>query len=712
MSRRVWLALVVAVCIGLFFLLDLGRYLSFAYLEQHRERLQEVIAARPLWAGLCFGLLYVAVTSLSLPGAAVLTLAAGALFGLFWGTLLVSFASTVGATCAFLISRLLFRQWLQSRFGDVLASIDRGMARDGVRYLFTLRLVPLFPFFLINVLMGVTPIGVRQFFWVSQLGMLPGTLVYVNAGTQLAGVASPGDLLSPALVVSFALLGLFPWFARWGVNAWRRRLLLAPYTRPARFDANLIVVGAGSAGLVSSLIAATVKARVVLVEQHRMGGDCLNTGCVPSKTLLRSAQLRRMVNRAPEFGIEVAPGGVDFARVMSRVRATIAAIEPNDSVERYSALGVQCVSGSARLISPWEVQVGDRVWAAPRIVIATGARPLVPPWPGLGQVPHVTSDDVWTLQSLPARLLVLGAGPIGCELAQGFARLGSAVTLLDMAPTVLPREDADVSDLVARQLHEEGIELRLDHRVEGFLSSAGTHRLVAVSGGERVELEFDLALVAIGRKARVEGLGLEELGVELTPQGTVAADEYLCTRVPTIYACGDVVGPYQFTHMASHQAWYATVNALFGRLRRFAVDYSVVPWATFTDPEVARVGLSEVDARRRGIAVEVTCYSLAELDRARADGDQRGFVKVLTAPGRDRILGATIVGAHAGELIHEFVLAMRHNLGLGKILGTIHVYPTWSESARFVAGNWRKAHAPERLLGWAERYHRWVRERH
>ena len=711
MTRRLWLLLVVAICITGFFVFDLGRFLSFEYLDLHRARLQELIAARPVAAGVLYALVYVGVTSLSLPGAAVLTLAGGALFGLLWGTVLVSFASTLGATAAFLISRLLFRDWLQAHFGDALASVDRGVARDGKRYLFTLRLVPIFPFFLINVLMGLTPMRVWQYFWVSQLGMLPGTLVYVNAGTQLASVSAAGDLLSPGLIASFVLLGLFPWIARWGLAAWRRQRALAAFTRPRRFDTNLIVIGAGSAGLVSSLIAATVKARVVLIERHQMGGDCLNTGCVPSKTLIRSAAMRRQVSRAHEFGIDVGPARVDFARVMARVRDTIAAIEPNDSVERYTALGVDCISGEARIISPWEVQVGDRVLAAPRIVIATGAGPLVPPFPGLERVPYVTSDDVWQLQALPERLLVLGAGPIGCELAQSFARLGAAVTLVDMAPTILPREDADVASFVTAQFESEGIALRLDHRVEAFRSESGRHSLVAECAGERIEIEFDLALVAIGRRARVDGLGLQELGIELTPQGTVAVDEYLATSVPTIYACGDVAGPYQFTHMASHQAWYATVNALFGRVRRFPVDYSVVPWATFTDPEVAHVGLGERDAGRQGIAVEITCYDLADLDRARADGENRGFVKVLTAPGKDRILGATIVGAHAGELIHEFVLAMRHNLGLKKVLGTIHIYPTWSEANRFAAGNWRKAHAPGRLLAMAERYHRWVRER-
>ena len=708
-KQRYILLAAVLVAVALFFILGIDEYFSLEYLARQRTALNDTLQAQPLLSAAGFFLLYIAVTALSLPGAAVMTLAGGALFGFIKGVALVSLASTIGATLAFLLSRLLFRDWLQQRFGDYLASINRGMEKDGVLYLFTLRLVPLFPFFVINLLMGLTPIKARQFFVVSMLGMLPATAVYVNAGTQLASIDSIQDLLSPALVLSFVLLGLFPWIAKWGVNVVKQRRRLQDYVKPEQFDTNLIVIGAGSAGLVSALIAATVKARVVLVEKHKMGGDCLNTGCVPSKTLIRSARIKHLVDTASRFGVNANVGGVDFDRVMGRVQETIKAIEPHDSVERYTELGVDCVRGDAELVSPWQVRVGERLISAPRIIIASGAMPRLPPISGLDQVPSVTSEDVWQLDDLPERLLVLGGGPIGCELAQSFARLGSRVSILSRAPTLLPREDADVVAHMSRQFVEDGIELLLDHRPLAFAASDGEYSLTAEHGGEQVRIVFDRVLIAVGRQAAIEDLGLEQLGIGLTSAGTIEVNEFMQTAMPTVYACGDVVGPYQFTHMASHQAWYATVNALFGRFRTFKVDYSVVPWATFTDPEVARVGLNEREARSRGIRYEISCYSLEQHDRAIAEGDNRGFIKVLTPPGKDRILGATIVGPHAGELIGEFVLAMRHKLGLNKILATIHIYPTWSEANKFVAANWRKAHAPQRLLAWAEKYHRWVR---
>lgn len=705
-KRRLYLVAIVACLVALFFALGGQDYFTLETLQQQRQVLAEVLAEHPFNAALVYFSVYVFATALSLPVATVLTLAGGALFGLGMGVLLVSFASTLGASLAFLLSRWLFRDWLQQRYGDRLARINEGVRKDGPLFLFTLRLVPLFPFMLVNLLMGLTPLRLGQFFVVSQLGMLPATIVYVNAGTQLATIAAPGDLVSPGLLVSFALLGLFPWLARWAVDRLQQRRRMQGFTPPASFDANLIVIGAGSAGLVASLIATTVKAKVILVERERMGGDCLNTGCVPSKTLIRSSRIKHLVDSAPSFGIEARLLGVDFERVRARVRQVIQAIEPHDSVERYTALGVECVQGDARLVSPWEVKVGARLISARHIIIATGGRPAVPDIAGIDTVPYVTSDTIWDLEQLPRRLLVIGGGPIGCELAQAYSRLGAEVSLVSRATTLLPREDSDASTLVREQFAAEGIELYLDHRPRRFVASEGRYSLVACHGQQEVAIEFDCVLLAVGRRPAVAGLGLEELGIECNADGTLVVNDYLQTTLPTVYACGDVAGPYQFTHMASHQAWYAAVNALFGSVHRFKVDYSVVPWATFTDPEVARVGLNEIDARRQGIAYEATCYELAEHDRALADGAARGFVKVLTVPGRDRVLGATIVGEHAGDLATVFILAMRHKLGLKKILATIHIYPTWAEANKFAAGAWRRAHAPERLLAWVEKYHR------
>jgi pyruvate/2-oxoglutarate dehydrogenase complex dihydrolipoamide dehydrogenase (E3) component/uncharacterized membrane protein YdjX (TVP38/TMEM64 family) len=708
-TKQIVVIVVVMLAIAAWFLFDLGSYLQFDSLQQRVGDLRLWYDNNPLLAGLIYFGCYIAVAALSLPGAAVMTLAGGALFGFWYALLLVSFASSIGATLGFLVSRVLLRDWVQQRFGRHLSAVNAGFEKDGSFYLFSLRLVPLFPFFMINLLMGLLPIRTWPFYWVSQLGMLPGTAVYVNAGTQLGQLQSLAGIISAPILGSFILLALFPFVARWILAGLQRRRILAPYTRPAQFDTNLIVIGAGSAGLVASLIAATVKARVTLIERHRMGGDCLNTGCVPSKALIRSARIAQYARRAQEFGLAPVQVQVNFPQVMQRVQDIVKSIEPHDSVERFTGLGVNCVQGDARIVSPWAVEVNGTTITARNIVIASGARPRVPDVSGLAALDYLTSDSVWELTELPERLLVLGAGPIGCELAQAFARLGSSVTLVTHGERLLPREDPDVAALVHAAFKRQKMAIHTDYNPLFFSAvEDGQSCVFSTPRGQR-RLSFDRVLVAVGRSANVENMGLEELGIGLTSAGTIEVDDYLSTTIPTISACGDVAGPYLFTHMASHQAWYAAVNALFGRFRKFRVDYSVVPWATFTDPEVARVGLSEDEARTQNIQFDVTRYELEELDRAIADGEAHGFIKVLTEPGRDRILGATIVGYHAAELINEFVLAMKHGLGLGKIMGTIHIYPTLSEGSKFAAGEWRKARKPEGLLRWVERYHRWNR---
>jgi pyruvate/2-oxoglutarate dehydrogenase complex dihydrolipoamide dehydrogenase (E3) component/uncharacterized membrane protein YdjX (TVP38/TMEM64 family) len=691
---------------------DLGALLTLDQLKASRDALQALVQSRPLATAALYFAIYVAAAALSIPGAAILTLAAGAMFGVGWGLLLVSFASSLGALLAFLVARYLLREAIQSRFGSALAPINEGVAKDGTFYLLTLRLVPLFPFWLVNLLMGLTPMGAGRFYVVSQIGMLAGTAVYVNAGTQLAAIRSPGDVLSPALLASFVLLGLFPLLAKLVVGQLERRKVYAKWPRPRRFERNLVVIGAGAGGLVCAYIAAAVKARVTLVEGHRMGGDCLNYGCVPSKALIRSAKMARQLKQAHELGVSGARGQVDFAAVMRRVHAVIRDIEPHDSVQRYAGLGVEVLQGHARITSPWTVEVttaegARRTLSTRNIVIAAGASPLVPPIPGLEEAGYLTSETVWGLTERPGRLVVLGGGPVGCELAQSFARLGSAVTLVETLPRLLSREDPEVSDLVAESLRADGVRLLTGHRALRVAVADGEKRLVAKAGDVEVTIPFDELLCAVGRNPRVTGYGLEELGIPLTPRKTVQTNAYLQTIYPNIYAVGDVAGPYQFTHAAAHQAWYATVNALFGRLRRFKADYRVIPWATFTDPEVARVGLSETEAKEQGIAYELTRYGIDDLDRAIADGTAHGFVKVLTVPGKDRILGVTIVGEHAADLLAEYVLAMKHALGLNKILGTIHIYPTLAEANRYAAGEWRRANAPRRLLRWAEKFHAW-----
>ena len=693
---------------------DLGQWLTLEQLKASRDTLISLYADQPVKTALTFFGVYVLAAALSFPGASILTLAAGAMFGWAMGLLLVSFASSLGALLAFWVSRYLLRDVIEKRFGKLLQPINEGLAKDGTFYLLTLRLVPLFPFWLINLLMGLTTLGARRFYIVSQIGMLVGTAVYVNAGTQLAAIDTAADVLSPGLIASLVLLGVFPLMAKVMVDALQRRKLYARWPRPARFDRNLVVIGAGAGGLVSAYIAAAVRAKVTLIEGHKMGGDCLNYGCVPSKALIRSAKAMKQLRNAHRLGIREVLGEVDFAGVMRRVHGVIGAIEPHDSVERYTSLGVEVLKGHARITSPWTVEIRQadgsvRTLTTRSIVIAAGASPFVPPIPGLKEAEFLTSDTIWGLTELPKRLVVLGGGPIGCELAQSFACLGSAVTQVEMAPRLMLREDPEVSDLVAASLRVDGVNVLTSHQAIRVEVYEGEKRLIVRHGDEELPIAFDQLLCAVGRRPRVTGYGLEELGIPLTPQKTIQTNAFLQTLYPNIYAVGDVAGPFQFTHTAAHQAWYASVNALFGRFKRFKADYSVIPWATFTDPEVARVGLSETEAREQGVAYEVTRYDMDDLDRAIADGTAHGFVKVLTVPGKDKILGVTIVGEHAGDLLAEYVLAMKYGLGLNKILGTIHTYPTLSEANKYAAGQWKRAHAPHRLLGWLARFHAWER---
>ena len=706
-SRLALVAVLTAVIVA-FFAFDLYRYFTFEFFRSQQAAIDAFYRANPLQAAAAYFTVYVVVTGLSLPGAALLTLVGGAIFGLLWGTVIVSFASTIGATLAFLASRFLLRDWVQQKFGDKLKLINDGVEKEGAFYLFALRLVPAFPFVAINLVMGLTPIRTWTYLWVSQLGMLAGTIVYVYAGTTLGEFR-----ISIELLAAFTLLGVFPLIAKKALDAINARKVYARWTRPARFDRNLVVIGAGSAGLVSAYIAAAVKAKVTLVEKHRMGGDCLNTGCVPSKALIRTTKLLAQIRRAQEFGIKSASAEFDFADVMERVQRVVRTIEPHDSVERYSGLGVECLQGEAKITSPWTVEVktatGTQSLTTRAIVIAAGGRPLVPLIPGIEDTDYLTSDTVWDLRELPKRLAVLGGGPIGCELAQCFARLGSQVTQVEMLPRLLIREDPEIAQMVADHFKAEGIAVLTGHKATAIRVENGEKVLVAERDGQDVRVAFDKLLVAVGRIANTQGYGLEELGIPVTKARTVETNEYLQTLYPNIYACGDVAGPYQFTHTASHQAWYAAVNALFGRFRRFRADYSVIPWATFTDPEVARVGLNEIEAKEKNVPYEVTTYGLEHLDRAITDEEAHGVVKVLTAPGTDKVLGATIAGEHAGDLIVEYISAMRHGIGLNKILGTIHIYPTLAEANKYAAGAWKKAHAPQKLLRWVEKYHAWIR---
>ncbi|MGF1692918.1 dihydrolipoyl dehydrogenase [Photobacterium kagoshimensis] len=713
--KKLLLIAVIVALIGSWFLFDLGQYFTLDQAKAQQIALQDTIAARPFFASVVYFAIYIVVTALSLPGAAIMTLLGAALFGFWWSLLLVSFASTIGATLAFLFSRYILRDWVQTKFGHRLAPINAGIKKDGPFYLFTLRLIPVFPFFLVNLLMGLTPLSTKLFYLVSQVGMLAGTAVYINAGTQLGEIESLSGIISAPVLVSLALLGIFPLVAKFVMGIIEQRRVYADWTPPEKFDQNMVVIGAGAGGLVSAYIAAAVKAKVTLIERHKMGGDCLNTGCVPSKAVIRSAHAMSEITRAKEFGISTGDVSVDFEQVMSRVHTVIDKIEPHDSVERYSSLGVNCISGEARILSPWEVEVNGERITTRNIVIATGARPLVPNIPGLQDVNYLTSDTIWQLKQQPKKLLVLGGGPIGCELAQSFQRLGSQVTLVEMVDQLLIREDADAAALVHSKLQSDGVNIKLNHKALRFESieqddGSRIQRAYLEYQGQTVTTDFDYVMLALGRVANVQGFGLEELGITTSERGTVEVNDYLQTKYRNIFAVGDVAGPFQLTHAAAHQAWYAAVNGLFGQFKKFRADYSVLPAATYTSPEVARVGINEKEAKAQGIQYQVITYGIDDLDRAITDGEDYGFVKVITPKGKDTILGATIVGSNAGEMLAEFTLAMRHNLGLNKILGTVHPYPTMSEATKYAAGQWKQANAPKMLLTWVEKYHAWMRQ--
>lgn len=706
---KISLAVLFVAAIAVVYYFDLHQYLALDVIKSQRDGLQHFYEQH-MWQTITgFAAVYIIATALSIPGAAVLTLLSGFLFGLLSGTIIVSFASSIGATLAFLVSRFVLRDVVQKKFGDKLDVFNRGIEKDGPYYLFSLRLIPVFPFFLINLLMGLTPIKTSRYYIVSQIGMLPGTIAYVFAGTQLAKIDSLSGILSPGIILAFCIIGLLPLVTRkilGIVNATRKT---RAFKKPGRFDYNLVVIGAGSAGLVAAYIASTVKAKVALIEKDKMGGDCLNTGCVPSKALIRTAKMLSYADRAKEFGLKPTRVDFNFSDVMDRVQAVIAKVAPHDSIDRYTELGVDCLTGTAEIVDPYRVAVAGRTITTKNIIIATGGQPFVPPIPGIETVDYLTSDTIWQLRDLPKRMIVLGGGPIGSELAQCFTRFGVKVTQVEMAPQILIREDDIVSERVTEKFKREGIDVLTGHRAKEFVVEDDNKFLICEVDGKDVKIPFDAVLVAVGRKANTQGLGLENLEITLDKPGTIKSDAFLRTEYPNIFVCGDVAGPYQFTHTASHQAWYASVNALFRPFKSFKADYRVIPWCTFTDPEVARVGINEKEAINQGIEYELTTFDISDLDRAIADSEDHGFIRILTPPGKDKILGVTIVGTHAGDLIAEFVLAMKHGLGLGKILQTIHIYPTLAESGKAAAGNWRKKHIPVKALKFLEKFHSWRR---
>lgn len=708
--RQLLILIIILLSIFTVKYFGLDEYLNFAYLKNKKEDLLKLYSENQPIFLISFFVFYVISVAVSIPGAAILTIAAGAIFGNITGIIIVSFASTLGATFSFLFSRYLFRDVVQNKFSSAFHSINKGLEEDGTFYLLSLRLIPAFPFFLINLLMGLTTISVLRFFIISQIGMLPGTIVYVNAGTKLSSLSSTKEILSPDILLSFIALGVLPIIAKVLVSEVKNRKLYSKFSKPKSFDYNLVVIGGGAAGLISSYIGSTVRAKVAIIEANKMGGDCLNYGCVPSKALLATAKKVHLAKKFEKYGLRKVEIEFEFSEVMDRIQSIIKKIEPNDSIERYTKLGVDCHVGYGTILSPYEVKVNDKVLRTKNIIIATGASPVVPNVPGVRDVHSVTSENIWSLKKLPETLLVVGAGAIGCEMAQGFSRLGSKVILVEMDSRILPREDPDVSSLVENIFISEGITILKSHKLIEFTNVYGVYKAVLQKDREQIEIKFDTVLFSLGRRPRTKGFGLEEVGIKINPNGRVAVNEFLETNFPNIFACGDVSGPFQFTHTASHEAWYASVNALFGFLKKFKADYSIIPWTIFTDPEVAHVGISEEDAKKEKIPYEKTVYDLKELDRAITESENIGFVKILTRPNTDRILGVSIVGYGAGELMSEFVIAMKHGIGLNKILGTIHSYPTMSEASKSAAGSWKRERKPETILKYLEKFHSWRRD--
>ena len=668
---------------------DISSYLTFSELKQRQSELQSLVNNNAFTAAAIFFLSYVIATSVSLPGAFIFTLAGGALFGLVQGTILVSFASTIGALFAYLVARYFLHDFVQNKFSDRLKLVNQKIDEEGVFYLLFLRLVPVFPFFIVNLVMALTTIRAFTFYWASQLGMFPATLIYVNAGTQIAKISSPNDIASPSLIFAFVLLGILPFLTKIIMSRLKIRRVYKNFTKPSSFEYNTIVVGGGSAGLVAAYTTSTLQGKVALVEKHQMGGDCLNTGCVPSKSILRSAKFVADLKDFASYGLSDAKYELEFNNIMARVHDKIATIEPKDSIARYTELGVECEQGDATIISPWQVTVNGKTLTAKNIIIATGATPALPNITDLDTIPYYTTDTIWSLTALPKKLLIIGAGPIGCELGQAFARLGANVSIINNQATILPNEDEEAAKLVETSLLKDNIHLLNNFNTDKFINDFDNYSLVGSKDDAITTISFTHLLIATGRKANIEGL--DALNLEIDQQGRIVTNDTLQTMYPNVYACGDVTSSMQYTHSASHQAWYAAFNALFHPIKKFKCSLDNIPRAVFTDPEITSIGISEKQAIEQGIDHQVTTFPMDDIDRAITDNATIGFIKVITPANNDKILGVCIVGEHTSELIAEFVLAKNNGLGLNKILKTVHIYPTRSEINRMVAGKWRRS---------------------
>lgn len=703
--QKVALTVVLIAVLGVLYKVYLQPLLQLETITSLLPDLRLYVEKNYILALAGFSLIYVVMTALSFPGASLLTLVAGALFGLVAGTILVSLMSTIGATLAFLTSRYLFRDSIKNRFLEAYTRINKGIDSEGSFYLLSLRLAPIVPFYLVNLLMGLTSMNVWRYYIISQIGMLPGTIVYVYAGVEIGKIQSLSDILSGTVFLSLLAFSVMPLIVKFLLSSYKNKRIYRPYKKPKHFEYNIVVIGGGAAGLVTSYISSALKARVALIEKHKMGGDCLNYGCVPSKSLLSMAKRVYELKTASRLGLSAPTGDVDFSKVMAHIKSSIQKIEPNDSVERYSQLGVECFLGNAQILSPYEIQVGDKVLTTKNIVIATGAEPFVPPIKDLKI--YITSETLWTLKELPKKLNIIGGGAIGCEMAQAFAHLGSHVNLIERGSRLLEKSEIEASQAMIEILSKIGVNILLNSEVRAQTESG---LVVKSQACDEQHIEADHVLIAVGRKPRIEGFGLEKLGITKNALGFLDHNEFLQTKFPNILICGDVAGPLQLTHVASHQAGYATLNALFAPFKAWKEDLSCIPQVVYTSPEVGQVGLTEDAAKKQNISYHVTHFNIHELDRAICEDKNYGFVKIITREGSDKILGATIVCDRAGDILSEITLAMRHGLGLKKIFSTVHPYPSWSEATKFAAGRWQMAHKPEWALQFLKRYFQWRRK--
>lgn len=694
----------------LYYLFFPKEYLSLAFVKENINSIKNYVNYNYTTSALSYLIIYSLSSALAIPSALILTLSSGILFGLVPGILLTSLGSTLGAVLAFLISRYLFLDLFKSKFRNQYEQMDKEIKKNGNLHLLTLRLVPIFPFWLVNLLMGLSEISLWRYLFISFAGMIPATIVYVYAGLSLSSISELRDVISPSIFFSLLLLSILPYVLRAVVNYYLKKKLYRHYKKPRAFDYNLIIIGGGSAGLVTTFIARILKAKVAIIEKEKMGGDCLNTGCVPSKSLIKIAKIISYGKTPSSWGLKNINIDFSFEDIMNKIHSIIKEIEPHDSIVRYTQLGAECFLGQAQILSPWEVQIGEKIISAKYLVIATGARPIIPQIPGIESISPLTSENIWQLKKQPARLGILGGGVIAAELAQAFSRLGSSVFIIEESSRILSREDEDASGLIHEIFIKEGIKIYTSHTLKKCEKSGDEKILLCIDReGREISLVCDQLFIAIGRKATTSGFGLEKIKLDLNDNGSIKVNEYMQTSLPNIFACGDVAGPFNLTHAASHQAWHTTVNALLGFIKMFKINYSVLPVCTYTDPEIATVGYSKAELIKKSIPFEETIFPMKDLDRAIIEGETCGFVKVFTPPNSDKILGVVIISAEASTMILEFTLAMKHNLGLNKILNTIHAYPGMGEANKYLAGRWKQRKSRLNLLKALERFHTFSR---